>query len=358
MSIRTFFAYLKPPRTVKVTTYGKRLIVFTIVLGAAAVNTGNNLLYLVVAMLLSLVIISGMLSELSLKGIAIERSFPKHIFAQKTFYAHWLIKNGKRFSSFSIDAKEELEQDCLEGGRCYFIKVSPGTSTKGGIPYSFKNRGRYLLTGITISTSFPFGIFLKSKNEKCNYEVIVYPPIRSLEHLNLKGTATSRRILKRIKAKSGEIHSLRDYIPGEDARSIHWKSSARASRLLSKEFEREEGKRVTIIFNDNTSQKKGEHFYVLFETSVEFAASLATVLIGRGYSVAIKTSRGGLPCRNEKEHLYRILGLLALIEPIENKGRRPVKREKGSSTIVVGPRASDLTAMNFRGSITFAMDRM
>jgi hypothetical protein len=61
------------PRRLKLTREGKYFIFITFGVGVAAINTGNNLLYLLLGMLLSLIIVSGVLSELSLRHLTVAR---------------------------------------------------------------------------------------------------------------------------------------------------------------------------------------------------------------------------------------------------------------------------------------------
>lgn len=62
--MRNLFRKLRLPRKLRVTFPGKWFLVLTIGVGAAAINTRNNLLYLALSMNLSLIILSGILSEI------------------------------------------------------------------------------------------------------------------------------------------------------------------------------------------------------------------------------------------------------------------------------------------------------
>ena len=64
---RRLKAALRPPRTLKVTRMGRTYLVVTFGVGLGALNTGNNLLYLVLGLLLSVIILSGVLSERCLR---------------------------------------------------------------------------------------------------------------------------------------------------------------------------------------------------------------------------------------------------------------------------------------------------
>ena len=63
-------------RKLKFTREGKYFLGITLGVGFAAINTGNNLLYLLLGMMLSLIIVSGVMSELSLRNLTVKRRLP------------------------------------------------------------------------------------------------------------------------------------------------------------------------------------------------------------------------------------------------------------------------------------------
>ena len=73
----------RPRRTIWPTRDGWWCLFVAIGLGVAAINTGNNLLYLLVSLLLSLIVVSGMLSEQSMRGLRLEADAPEEIFATR-----------------------------------------------------------------------------------------------------------------------------------------------------------------------------------------------------------------------------------------------------------------------------------
>ena len=68
--------FFRPPRKLKFTREGKYYLGITLGVGFAAINTGNNLLYLLLGMLLSLIVVSGVMSDLSLRRLTVTRRLP------------------------------------------------------------------------------------------------------------------------------------------------------------------------------------------------------------------------------------------------------------------------------------------
>src|SRR6187551_3093155 len=85
----------RPPRRLSFTREGKIIVILSVGVGFAAINTGNNLLYLLLGWLLSFIIASGILSEQTLRALSVERRPPPRIFAGDPFLMEVVIKNAK-----------------------------------------------------------------------------------------------------------------------------------------------------------------------------------------------------------------------------------------------------------------------
>lgn len=317
------------PRTLSFTKEGKRFIILLLLIGIAAINTGNNLLYLIVAMMLSLIIVSGIMSESTLRSVHIKRALPRHIFAGRTVSCHWVVKNGKgAIPSFSLWI-EEIGQVGWKADVGYYIKIPSMVSLSNNPPYIFEKRGRYRLEGFKVSTRFPFGLFIKARVEPAPLDVLVYPKVRAIEGKAWKG-AISGELPERMKGVGSQLYNLREYTFGDDSRAIHWRATAKTGRLITKEFERE-GKRRVIISLDNTLPlNPSKEALEGFEETVEEAASLAYHFIKDGVSVGLKTREEDIPCKVGMEHLYRILRSLALVRPVEGETVGVLKVVHGS----------------------------
>jgi hypothetical protein len=104
-------------RSFRLTSEGIRFLLFAAAVGIAAVNTGNNLFYLLLAMMLSLILVSGLLSELTLRRLAFRRHVPDYVFADKPARISLTISNHKTgFPSFSLKVLDLADEDDLDGG--------------------------------------------------------------------------------------------------------------------------------------------------------------------------------------------------------------------------------------------------
>ncbi|MBI3397855.1 MAG: DUF58 domain-containing protein [Deltaproteobacteria bacterium] len=319
------------PRTLSFTREGIRFIAILFVIGIAAINTGNNLLYLVVAMMLSLIIISGILSESTLRGIDIYRTLPKHIFTGRSAIAKLTASNQKRFlPSFSLIIEEApsfsrpiksyaKEFDAVSG---YILKLPAQASLTQIQSYVFQKRGFYKLRGLTVKTRFPFGFFLKERRIEAPIDVVVYPRLKPMKRVHSAGDISHGLNPALLKGQGTHLYNIRDYTPADDSRIIHWKSSAKAAKLMAKEFEQEKKKTAKIVFYNALLPLP--NFDDTFEGMVEKAASLAEYYIRSGFEVGFKSLTADLPCKSGREQLYRILKELALIEPVASNKNVPL----------------------------------
>jgi len=313
--------FVRLPRSLRVTTEGRWFIGLLLLIGIAAINTGNNLLYLVVATLLSLIILSGILSESTLRGVSVARGLPRHIYKGEPAVVRLRIANRKRFfPSFSFNAAPPPTEG-LKGETVYTVKLGPGAEETRTARYTFGRRGRFVLEGTRVRTRFPFGIFEKGKSEGEAVEVIVFPSIREpripavAEGFTARGMASSRR-----KGSGGQLYGLREYTLSDDARFIHWRSAARGAKLLVKEHEREAENRLMIVFDNHAAPGPDA-----FEAMVDRAAGLANHYIQKGYPVGLKTLDVEIPPGRGTRKLHRILQTLALIEPSGAPGPASVR---------------------------------
>ncbi len=307
----------------RITLEGVIFVLVTFFIGFAAINTGTNLLYLIMSMMLSFFILSGYLSTNSLRKITVKRLAAHHISALEEAIVHIEVKNTKRrMSSYSLRIMDYVESGELVGV-CYLFHISPGARQKVSYKVRFPRRGLYALSRIRVVTRFPFGFFERAFSIKQRQEILVYPQIIDV-----------RPILRGAKVDLGEyetgrkghgisLYGLREYTPTDSARFIHWKVSARSSKIMVREFEKEEKKKVTLCLNNSLAAPAPQDCYEAFERAVIYTASISKFLIEREYQVQLVTDSGRVPYGMGLAHLYRILRALAMIQIVEREKHTP-----------------------------------
>src|SRR5690606_13384096 len=172
-----WFRWWRPPRRLKLTREGKYFIGVTFGVGFAAINTGNNLLYLLLGMLLSLIIVSGVLSELSLRRLTVSRKLPPRAQVGRPHLVEIEVFNHKRRSpSYAIEI-EDLRAGQPADKRCFFLKISPQSAQVAAYRRTPARRGRDRHIGFRLATRFPFGLFEKSRELAAEGDLIIYPAV-------------------------------------------------------------------------------------------------------------------------------------------------------------------------------------
>jgi uncharacterized protein (DUF58 family) len=296
------------PRTIRPTREGWWLIGATVAVGLAATNTGNNLLYLILAMMLSFMAVSGMLSEQTMRRIRLQRERPQRLFASVPASFGVRLTNGKRrLPSYAL----HLAEPDPSGGptpRCFFLKVGPQARESWRYSLTFPRRGWQRLPGLRLSTRFPFGLFTKSSRPLQNDPVLVYPAVRPLGPGEIPPALEPNWRERHRRGRGAGLYNLRPYRPGDDPRLLHWKTIARTGELMLREREEEERPRIRLILEDAPPEATAE----AVEADLTYAASVAAHAIRMGALVELVTAEGMLEFGAGEVHLDRILARLAL----------------------------------------------
>jgi uncharacterized protein (DUF58 family) len=307
--LREFFRWFYRYRSIQLTSEGTRYVLLTLAVGVAAINTGNNLLYLLLAMLLSLIVMSGLLSEQCLKQLEIRRILPEQVFANQPTIAALAIANRKpRLPTFSMKMMDVVDGKAVDRG-IHLLHLGPRASTFQSYPLLIPRRGLYAIEGIKLQTRFPFGLFVKAATFPLPSDIVVFPEVKPLPgDLVTELTALGHEQAAFRRGMGASLYNLRGYQAGDDSRAIHWKTSARQGRLVVKETEAEDQRRVTIALSTAVPDADRHDF----EEAVSLAASLAVYFHERHYAVGLLAGETVLEPALGMERLHAILRTLAL----------------------------------------------
>ena len=307
----------QPRRTLRFTREGRYLVGITLGVGFAAINTGNNLLYLFLGMLLSMIIVSGVLSEQTLRRLEVIRELPPQVFARRPFLTGIVLGNRKRrLPSFSVQVEDVIQGRPLSK-KCYFLKVPAQARQSTSYRTEFERRGLYRYHGLKVDTRFPFAFFVKSRRYDAPAELIVYPAIQPVGQLPLEARSMLGELTRPRHGAGRDFHSLRDYRIGDDARDIHWKRSARENRLMLREYETEGGRRVNLVLNDRMPSgfDVDDAVHRLeFDQCVELTGSLALHFAERGFSVTVRSNDEQYALGADGRGFDRLMRWLALLD--------------------------------------------
>lgn len=305
---------MRPPRMLRATRAGWCFIAIIFGVGFAALNTGNNLLYLVLALMLAFLVLSGLLSEASLRGIEVERHLPRELFARTANRVVLRVRNRqKRVASFAISLEDQVDRPAgVETvGRCFALRVGPGESSDRSYAFEPEARGDLHFDRIRVSTRFPFGLFVKSAELEVAASALVYPAIVPTQLTQEQAASGQEDADPRGRiARGDDIAGLREFTPGDSLGRVHWKRSLRSGRLLVGEREGEAAGEIEILLRlaHETSTEAIEH-------AVSHAASEVVAHLDAGLRVGLRSPTTRFVPASGFAHRTDLLSYLARVEP-------------------------------------------
>ncbi|HET9949067.1 MAG TPA: DUF58 domain-containing protein [Longimicrobiales bacterium] len=319
-------------RRISFTSGGYAFTLGTFAVGFAAMNTGNNLLYLLLGSMLGFLMVSFWLSEQAVRGLEVRRRPPHPVSVGQEIRLVYEVTNAKRvLPSLAVEIGERGL-----AATAFVAHVAPGGQATARSTHSFVRRGTYPLGVVTLSTSFPFGLFRKERYLHLPGEIVVWPRTdRRVRDTRAGGGRLPRAGLavRGIASTRGDYRSLRAYRPGDDPRDIHWRSSARSPGPMVREYERDGAETCWICLD--TRGEPGD----AAEVAVEVAAALLARAAAGHRPFGLAAGAAVLDVGEGSAHLERALDVLARSDfsPTEPAPRPPVPPE---ACVLVGLRAS------------------
>ena len=158
-----------------------------------------------------------------------------------------------------------------------FYPVIPGRATAQlAIETTCARRGWFPFGPLRVETGAPFGLShaQRALSAAGPDGLLVFPEYRPLAHLDLFDRRPALETSAARPGTSGEFVGVRDYRPGDPRRNVHWRSTARAGRLIVKEFAEETQPALTLALDLRAAAALGPDGATL-ELAIKVAASLA-----------------------------------------------------------------------------------
>ncbi len=305
-----------------------------VIVGFAAWNTGNNLMFIVLAFLTSSFIVGFFIGNLCLKKLEVKMRFPEAIFAEEATPLVVSLFNKKRlFPTYSVTtevrgkereksimlneitkimpaviAEKVVRPPLLKHTLDYFYYLPYFDAVENKTEHIFKYRGRFIIKDFELSTRFPFGFFRHRRRLSAQEaEIIVFPKIEPIEaeilHLPF---AVGNRILSK-KGAGQDLLTLREYQPQDDLRHVDWKATARAQKVIVRDFAAEDERRVTVIFDTRMQQTKDEKNSSLRERIEEEQKGVKSTQISQKFDKGVNQTASLLAYFNREQAESRLI---------------------------------------------------
>lgn len=347
---RVAFRRVRDALNYDITKEGGIYLVLVLLIGIAALNTGNNLLFIVVSAMLAAVLVSGVASAMVLLGLELDVIVPEHLFAGTIAAARVILRNRNRWvpslsvsvvapkyskrkkhisikrSSFRFPPNSKPGKEWfmwpdlsvqwtvdtpppadLFNGRVYFPYIPAKQSAHGEIELQFTRRGSYVQNGFGLQTKFPFSFLTKTRTVAMKREVIVYPSVEATDEFYEMLPLITGEFETYVRGRGYDLYRIRDYSAEDSARHVDWKATARTGELKVREFTREDERKLRLVFDNPAPGAVSNESY---ERGVGLAASLAWHFAADSTELSFAG-----PGYSGSADVYEFLRYTALVQP-------------------------------------------
>jgi uncharacterized protein (DUF58 family) len=344
---RVAAARMKDAFDYELTREGMAYLGVSLVISVAALNTANNLLFIVLAAMLAAIVVSGIASAAVLRRLELDVIVPRNAFATKPVQLRVNLTNPRLWMpAFSVkvfspgDKKKKRRgwewsktefifpkrrrwlrlpdytlrrkspppwQTKILTRPVYFTFVGPRSTAGADLELAFPRRGYYTQEGFSLATRFPFSFLIKSRKVKLERDLLVYPALLEPEDLLSVLPMITGEFVSYVRGRGTELYLIREHTPQDPGRFVDWKATAKTGALKVREFTREDERRLRLVFDNPEPGRVSPEAY---EHAVSMAASLACHFNGEHVDLTFDGS-----CYDGGLHLADFLRYLATIQP-------------------------------------------
>ncbi len=281
--------------------------------GVAALNTGNNALYLLLSLSLGAFVASGVFSRHTLSRLRVSLAAPKEAFAGAAVPLQLTVLNGSRWVPAALVVCRLVGMP----GRTVVHLVAPRGRASATLPTMFARRGRHRLPAVQVEVRLPLGFFVKSVRWPQQSEILVYP--RRVRVGVVRRTGLDRRESTSApgrRRRGGEVEALREFRAGDDRRDIHWKQSARQQRIVVMERRERSVPSSFLALDRQLPRRDDAELLQRFEDLVSEVASSALDELKRGRAVGLVIGGTVTPPGAGRPQARRLMERLALVQAV------------------------------------------
>jgi uncharacterized protein (DUF58 family) len=344
---RVAAARMKDAFDYDLTREGMVYLAVCLVIGIAALNTANNLLFIVLAAMLAAIVVSGIASAAVLRRLELDVAVPKNAFAKvpvqirvnlinprlwmpafsvkvfspidkkkqrrgwewnKTEFVFPKKKRWLRVPDYTLSRKNPPPfQARILTQSVYFTFVAAQNMAGAELEVAFPRRGLYSQEGFSIATRFPFSFLTKSRKVVLERDLIVYPPLLEPDDFLEILPMITGDFVSFMRGRGTELYRIREATPEDPGRFVDWKATAKTGQLKVREFTREDERRLRLVFDN---PEPGRVSLPAYEHAVSLAASLACHFNTENIDLSYAGS-----CYDGGLHLADFLRYLATIQP-------------------------------------------
>jgi uncharacterized protein (DUF58 family) len=324
------FADSFPGFRLRLTRWGVAYLVASVVLGLAAVNTGNNALMALLGLALGSYVISGTWSRQVLATVEARVDLPTEIYAGRPTVVDVELEN----TSGTFPAYGLIVRDAAGQALVTEAYLATGQRRRHTVEVEFPRRGWHELGPWRLDVLLPLGFFLKSKILVTGRQVLIYPRLLPSSSAAVRrGGGRRAPDALESRGRQGEVTQLRDYRDGDELRAMHWKQTARQQRMVVVERKRSTETPVFFVLDPRLGDPADAAQLERFERIVSEVATGVVRRLREGVRVGLVVGSIVVPPVREVRRAPVLLRPLAEVEPLALSDDAPAPIETGRTMI-------------------------
>ncbi len=335
---------MAPERRYHFRLTGLLFVAVTILIGIGAVNSQNNLLFIAFGLALGALLVSGFFSGSMMMGLRARREAPASADVGEPLVIRFRLRNRNRLiPAFALWIDERYPRaeraraaEALSI-RSFVVHVGPRQEVAATAVAYPKRRGELRLEAFRVMSSFPFGVFGKSVAFRQPSSVLVRPERAAIPKEVIRRAMAETITGVREHRHSGrglEYLGLREYTPGDSARQIAWRASARRGALVVKETAAPSAARLWIGLDLGAGRVADEESQ---EEAIRIAAGLIETAARAGAEIGLVVPEAGIrrpPTGAGRADVEPLLNELARIDLHLLRSGTRARLERGAAVLV------------------------
>ena len=246
------------------------------------------------------------------------------------------LKNTGRLPALQVRAMESCPfaaaADQAQAG--FVSTVSAQARVQLSYTLRCARRGWFEFPPVRLASRAPFGLFSASRSLAVPTSGLAFPEYRELERLALLDRMPAAENTFAHVGLGSEVLGVREYRPGDSRRHIHWRSSARAGRLIVKELAEETQPGLTVAVDLRAASVIGADENTSLELAIKVAATLARYATRRDLPLTLAANSLRWPAPVGPLSWWSLMSYLARVQGEGDEPFADCLSGLGASTLV------------------------
>lgn len=343
-------------------------VVYLVMMGAMLTGSllgRSNMLMLMFALMAGPFVINGWITFAMLRRVRVTRTVPKTVMAGDPASVELCLENRKiLLPCWVMTVRDQVtnRQETVTP-EVLLIHVPRRSQRSAAYQVRLQQRGRYVLGPLHVATRFPMGLVERGLFIVANDEILVFPRLGRLSSRWKRENLLASELVDQQQLRKGvfddEFHAIREYRSGDNPKAIHWRTSARQTQLMVREFHQSREMNVLVLLDLWTPAMPKDEDRLRVELAISFAATLCVEQMRHSRDAHLQLGLAGKDVarwegRSGPASVEALLEMLALAEagpqPDWKELRRIAAEHTSSLTraLLVTTRRVDQTEAGFR----------